>query len=101
MATLTQEERARFADAGWLLLADAVSAEQLVKLRTDMAAWVEESRDHAAPYGTTVDGRPRFDLQPGHTAQRPALRRVQAPTEVSDAYFDVCPTAGSLRLSPI
>ena len=44
---------------------------------------------HTAAYGTSVDGRPRFDLQPGHSAEHPALRRVQAPSEVSDAYFDV------------
>jgi ectoine hydroxylase-related dioxygenase (phytanoyl-CoA dioxygenase family) len=89
MATLTADERATFAESGWLLLADAVSAEQLVRLRADMAAWVDESRDHDSAYGTTVDGRARFDLQPGHTAQRPALRRVQAPSEVSDTYFEV------------
>ncbi len=89
MATLTAEERATFAETGWLLLTDAVSPEQLVRLRGDMAAWVEASRDHDSAYGTTVDGRPRFDLQPGHSQQRPALRRVQAPSEVSDAYFEV------------
>ena len=54
-----------------------------------MAEWVEESRHHDSPYGTTIDGRPRFDLQPGHGAETPALRRVQAPSEVSEAYFDV------------
>jgi ectoine hydroxylase-related dioxygenase (phytanoyl-CoA dioxygenase family) len=89
MATLTTAERAGFAEKGWLLLTDAVTPDQLRGLRTDMTAWVQESRDHNAAYGTTVDGRPRFDLQPGHTADRPALRRVQAPSEVSEAYFDV------------
>jgi ectoine hydroxylase-related dioxygenase (phytanoyl-CoA dioxygenase family) len=89
MATLTAGERAHFAEKGWLLLADAVTPGQLQRLRADMAAWVEESRDHVAPYGTCVDGRARFDLQPGHTAQVPTLRRVQAPSEVSDAYFEV------------
>jgi ectoine hydroxylase-related dioxygenase (phytanoyl-CoA dioxygenase family) len=89
MGTLTAQERARFAEKGWLLLTDAVTPDQLNGLRVDMAAWVEESRDFEAAYGTTVDGRPRFDLQPGHTPERPALRRVQAPSEVSQAYFDV------------
>lgn len=89
METLTADERARFAERGWLLLEDAVTPQQLTALRADMAAWVDESRDHDAAYGSTIDGRPRFDLQPGHTADRPALRRVQAPSEVSPAYFDV------------
>jgi len=89
MTTLTAGERARFSENGWLLLPDAVTPLQLNRLRADMAAWVVESRDRDAAYGTTVDGRPRFDLQPGHTPERPALRRVQAPSEVSDAYYDV------------
>ena len=89
MATLASDERAQFAEKGWLLLADAVTPEQLVRLRGDMAGWVDESRDHESAYGTSSDGRPRFDVQPGHTSQRPALRRVQAPSEVSDAYFEV------------
>ena len=89
MPTLTDIEREQFAANGWLLLPDAVTPEQLAMLRSDMAAWVEESRAHSAAYGTTIDGRPRFDLQPGHTDERPALRRVQAPSEASDAYFEV------------
>jgi phytanoyl-CoA hydroxylase len=36
-----------------------------------------------------MDGRPRFDLEPGHSAERPALRRVTSPIEISDAYLDV------------
>jgi ectoine hydroxylase-related dioxygenase (phytanoyl-CoA dioxygenase family) len=87
--TLTADERERFAENGWLLLADAVTVDQLDRLRTDMATWVDESRNHDAAYGTTTDGRARFDLQPGHCPERPGLRRVQAPSEVSDAYFVV------------
>jgi ectoine hydroxylase-related dioxygenase (phytanoyl-CoA dioxygenase family) len=89
MSTLTEDERTRFSARGWLLLADAVTPQQLARLRGDMAAWVDESRDRDRAYGITVDGRPRFDLQPGHSASKPALRRVQAPAEVSDAYFEV------------
>jgi ectoine hydroxylase-related dioxygenase (phytanoyl-CoA dioxygenase family) len=89
MATLTEAERASFAETGYLMVPDAVTPEQLARLRADMAEWVEESRNHDAPYGTSLDGRPRFDLQPGHRADAPALRRVQAPSEVSDAYFEV------------
>ena len=41
----------------------------------------------------TLDGRPRFDLQPGHSACSPGLRRVQSPEEVSDVYARVMRTA--------
>jgi hypothetical protein len=54
-----------------------------------MDRWVEESRAHNGPYGETIDGRPRFDVQPGHSGDRPALRRVSAPTEVSAAHREV------------
>lgn len=89
MATLTDDERRAFARDGYLVLPDAVTPGQLDRLRDDMAGWVDESRSHPSAYGTTVDGRPRFDLQPGHSTDRPALRRVQAPSEVSAAYFEV------------
>ncbi|MGI9477244.1 MAG: phytanoyl-CoA dioxygenase family protein, partial [Hyphomicrobiaceae bacterium] len=51
--------------------------------------WVEESRQHDEDYGQTLDGRARFDLEPGHSAANPALRRVQSPEEISDAYEGV------------
>ena len=88
MPVLTQEQIDRFWRDGVLTVEDAVTPEQLAALRRDFAAWLEESRGQTGPYGSTIDGRPRFDLQPDHTAEKPALRRVQAPTEVSDAYFD-------------
>jgi phytanoyl-CoA hydroxylase len=88
MAVLSQEQIDQFWRDGVLTVENAVTPEQLAALRRDFDAWVEESRTHDAPYGETVDGRPRFDLQPGHSAERPALRRVQAPTEVSEACYD-------------
>ena len=51
--------------------------------------WVEDSRSYTKDYGETLDGRPRFDLQPGHRPDKPALRRVQSPEEVSDIYASV------------
>ncbi len=87
MAVLTAEQIAEFRRDGVLTVENAVTPKHLAALRRDFDTWVEESRAHDAPYGEAIDGRPRFDVQPGHTAARPALRRVQAPTEVSDAYY--------------
>ena len=89
MPILTQEQKDAFWRDGVLTVENAVTPEQLAGLKRDFDAWVEESRTETAPYGETTDGRPRFDLQPGHTAAQPALRRVQAPTEISDVYYDV------------
>lgn len=94
MPVLTEEQKATFWRDGVLMVPNAVSGELLAALRADFAAWVEESRAHDEPYGETVDGRPRFDIQPGHSAESPALRRVQAPTEVSDAYYQAMADSG-------
>ena len=85
---LTEQQIETFWTDGVLVVPDAVSAASLQALERDFARWVDQSRGHAAPFGEGADGRPRFDLESGHSAESPALRRVNAPTEVSPAYFD-------------
>ena len=89
MATLTQTQLRAFNDSGYLLLEDAVTPAQLAALRDDMQRWSEDSRAHAENYGSTINQRPRFDLDPTHSPRHPALRRVNAPIEVSSAHFEV------------
>ena len=72
--------------------------ETLAALRAEFGNWVEESRQHTDDYGETLDGRARFDLEPGHSAERPALRRVQSPEEVSDIYAGVMRGARTVDL---
>lgn len=86
---LTAEQIAAFWRDGVLIVEGAVTPAQLSALHGDFAAWVKESRRHDAAYGEMIDGRPRFDLEPGHSAEHPALRRVAAPADISDAYFAV------------
>jgi ectoine hydroxylase-related dioxygenase (phytanoyl-CoA dioxygenase family) len=86
---LTDEQIGKFRRDGVLTVPNAVTSNQLAALRADMDRWVDESRSHDGPYGETTDGRPRFDVQPGHSEDRPALRRVSAPTEVSVAHREV------------
>ena len=74
---------------GFLVAENAVDRRQLARLRAVLAGWVEESRGHGASFGEpTADGRPRFDLAPEHSAQRPALRRVNNPSEIDAAYME-------------
>jgi len=89
MTALTREQRKQFERDGILTLEDAVTPDQLDDLRAVFAGWVEESRAHASDYGETLDGRARFDLEPGHSAETPALRRIQSPEEVSEVYAGV------------
>jgi ectoine hydroxylase-related dioxygenase (phytanoyl-CoA dioxygenase family) len=84
---LTDEQIAFFETNGYLVVEDVVTPEILARLRRDFAGWVEESRDHAAAYGRTQDGRARFDVEAGHSREKPGLRRVASPMEESDAYY--------------
>ena len=86
MGELSQEQQEIFWRDGVLVVEDAVTPERLEALRATFSAWVEESRAHSSDYGETLDGRARFDLQPGHSATAPALRRIQSPEEVSPIY---------------
>ncbi|MGB1256308.1 MAG: phytanoyl-CoA dioxygenase family protein [Thiolinea sp.] len=87
MNTLSEQQQEQFWRDGFLVVENAVDNDLLSQLQHDFSTWVEESRRHNAPYGETINGRPRFDLEPGHTADKPGLRRVNAPVEVSDAYY--------------
>ena len=89
MDVLDADQIERFHRDGYLLLPDAISTDQLDGLALEFERWKDESRTHREPYGTTQDGRPRFDIEPGHSADHPALRRIASPIELSDAYLDV------------
>ena len=86
---LTETQVTDFWRDGYVLMDGAVSTGQLAALRGAVAGWVEESRDHDGPWGTTMDGRGRFDVQPGHSAEYPALRRVASPQEVCDVHLRI------------
>jgi phytanoyl-CoA hydroxylase len=86
LRALTQAQVDAFRANGVLTVGNAVTPGQLAALRADFAGWVEESRSRTESYGETIDGRPRFDLEGAHSADKPALRRINAPVDVSDAY---------------
>ena len=87
---LTQVQIDAFWRDGCLVAEDAVTPAQLAALRAEIAGWVELSRAHTTPFGDpTVDGRPRFDMGAEHSAEKPALRRINNPSDISPAYLDV------------
>jgi len=96
MSFLTQEQKDTFWQTGFLVIEDAVTAKELEGLRSEFSRWVEESREYEADYGETLDGRPRFDLQPGHSAEKPGLRRIQSPEEVSDLFANIMRNAATV-----
>ncbi|MEJ1995188.1 MAG: phytanoyl-CoA dioxygenase family protein [Limibacillus sp.] len=93
MRHLSEQQKTAFERDGYLVIEEAVTPKLLDLLREDMAAWIEESRSQSQNYGETVNGKPRFDLDPSHGPDHPALRRVNAPLEVSLAYFEAASEA--------
>jgi len=80
----------KFQKDGFLVLENALTDSQLSALNSDLSMWVEESRRNEKSYGKIMDGRPRFDLQlDTHSFEKPALRRITSPAEISQACLDV------------
>lgn len=78
---LTQVQRDRFARDGWIALPGLVDAESLDRLRTITAEFVDSSR-------TLTESNVLFDLDDGHTADEPRLRRLSSPTDLHDGYWE-------------
>lgn len=76
----------RFRRDGYAVARAAVTGAALAALRRRLDAWIEESRSHEANWGECLDGKARFDLADGHGPDRPRLRRVSNPAEISEAY---------------
>ena len=86
----TDSSRAEFFNQhGYLVVENAVPDALVSDMTDQFNAWVDESRGHESPWGETINGKPRFDLEPGHSTNSPALRRINAPVEVSDIYYRV------------
>ena len=86
---LTKAQIDLFWKDGVITVGNAVTSYQLKCLQDTFSEWVEDSRKHKKDFGEVLDGRPRFDLEPGHSSEVPGLRRVQSPEEISSAYADV------------
>ncbi|MBT3292231.1 MAG: phytanoyl-CoA dioxygenase family protein, partial [Victivallales bacterium] len=71
MDVLNKDQIDTFWRDGYLFLEDAVPPEKLASLANEFDGWVDQSRSHSEAFGTTLDGRPRFDVEPGHTAEAP------------------------------
>ncbi|MCE2516864.1 MAG: phytanoyl-CoA dioxygenase family protein, partial [Alphaproteobacteria bacterium] len=91
---LTPEQIEFYNTNGYVVVENVLTKEELQSLRDDFAGWVDESRSHDGPFGETIDGKPRFDLEDGHSAEKPALRRINSPHEISDAYMQVMADSG-------
>lgn len=78
----------RYDRLGYLVVPGAVGPERIRVLLDELDRWIEESRSHTENFGELPNGKPRFDLEPGHTAARPRLRRISNPADISEVYRD-------------
>jgi hypothetical protein len=78
---LTDAQRARYRDEGWLALPGLVDAGWLARLRAVTAEFVEQSR-------TLTESTVIFDLDAGHGPGEPRLRRLSSPTDLHPTYWE-------------
>ena len=88
MASLSASQVKQFNQDGFILLANVIPSDKLQRMQNEFEQWKEDSRNFCEPYGETIDNRPRFDIEPGHSAARPALRRIASPIEISETYLE-------------
>jgi len=75
-----------YREQGYLVCRSGLSQDAIAALLSQLDAWIEDSRGHETNYESMMDGKARFDLEPGHTAEHPKLRRVANPADISPAY---------------
>jgi ectoine hydroxylase-related dioxygenase (phytanoyl-CoA dioxygenase family) len=76
---LTGEQVAAYHRDGYLAVRDVIDRTQIEALRAATEEFVERSRRAAA-------SGPVFDLDPRHTAERPAVRRIKNPADNHPLY---------------
>jgi phytanoyl-CoA hydroxylase len=79
----------RYHTRGYLVVEDIVPPDQLQALRQVADDWVEASRD------IEVNGDV-YDLEPGHSRERPQVRRIKNPGANSETYDSVMRSAAIL-----
>ena len=78
---LTQSQREFYFANGYVFVEKLISEEWIDRLQAVTAEFVEKSRE------VTETGL-LFDVAPGHTAERPRLRRLQTPDQQHPTYWE-------------
>ena len=86
MGVLSDAQRAKYRSDGWLAVPGFVDASWLARLRAVTDEFVEQSR--ALNASNVI-----FDLDAGHSAREPRLRRLSSPTDLHPTYWDFASTA--------
>lgn len=78
---LTQRQRERYFEDGYLLVERFVDADWLARLKAGVQRLIDRSREISQSGAV-------FDLEPGHSAADPRLRRVSSPNDEDAIFWD-------------
>ena len=78
---LTQEQRESYFENGYLLLERVLEDDWIERLRCATDEIIDESR-------TIIASDEKWDLEDGHTAEEPRLRRLSSPNDHHVTYWD-------------
>ena len=77
---LSQRQREDYFEQGYLLLESILSTDLIDEMRIVTDEWVARSR-------SITKSDAIFDLEPGHTADDPRLRRLSSPVQHDERYW--------------
>lgn len=86
MQALSKEQSKAFWRDGYVMAGGAVTVRELSALTKRLEAWIEDSRSHDSAWGETGYEFPRFDVEAGHGASSPRLRRINNPAEIAPEF---------------
>jgi len=78
---LTQAQRESYFENGYLLVERAIPMDWIERIRAVTSEMVERSRKQKVSDAI-------FDLEPGHTEEKPRLRRLSSPVEHHPLYWE-------------
>ncbi len=79
---LSNEQRRHYDDEGWLTIPGLVDDAWLARLRAVTDEFVDMSRE-------LTESNVLFDLDRGHSAEQPRLRRLSSPTDLHPTYWEL------------
>ena len=80
--TLAQDQIEFYRKNGYLLLENVIARETIEKIRTVINGFIEKSRNAEASDAV-------YDLDPGHSADNPCVRRLKDPHTLDPVFFDL------------
>ncbi|HEX3669301.1 MAG TPA: phytanoyl-CoA dioxygenase family protein [Acidimicrobiia bacterium] len=80
-AVLSEAQRERYQRSGWVAVPGLVDSEWLERLRRVTDEFVDASR-------RLTESNILYDLDVGHSADEPRLRRLSSPTDLHETYWE-------------